>query len=262
MSNLARSVTRIRAATFATVIAAITVVTRNAAAADDQWHVRVGPGLVIAPEYPGSKDQEVLPIPALDVRYRSFFLDWRRGLGGYVVNDEHRQLGMSVWMRRGRDGDADSAVAALDDIDDSAVAQIFFSRSFGRLLLGATLAQAITGNTGLTAEASAEWQVQFSRATRASFGAKATFGNDRYMHAWFGVTPRQSQLSGLQPFAADGGLRSVGGFASLSYAASPRWTLAAFAGLDVLVGDAADSPIAERTELPTVGLGAFYRFGP
>ncbi len=247
---------------YAAAVAVSTLPTRHAEAADDQWHVRVGPGLVIAPGYPGSKNEEVLPIPALDIHYRSFFLDWRRGLGGYVVNDERQQLGMSVWLRRGRNGDAQSAVAALDDINDSAVAQIFFNRTFGRLLLGATVAQAITGNTGLTAEASAAWQVQFSRATRASFGAQATFGNDRYMRTWFGVTPRQSQLSGLQPFTANAGLRSVGGFASLSYAASPRWTLAAFAGLDVLVGDAADSPIAERTELPTIGLGAFYRFDP
>src|SRR5262245_12702390 len=56
------------------------------------WHVSMGPGLVIAPEYPGSEDEKVLPIPALDIRYRSLFLDWRRGLGGFLVNDERQQL--------------------------------------------------------------------------------------------------------------------------------------------------------------------------
>jgi outer membrane protein len=251
-----------RAAARAALTATLACGVSGAPAEEHDWHVSVGPGIVFAPEYPGAKDEEVLPIPALDIRYRSLFLDWRRGLGGYLLNDERRQIGASVWLRRGRDGDADSAVSALEDIDDSAVAQLFFNRTFGPMMLGATLSQAITGNTGLTGELNAAWQVRFSQATRGAFGVQAVFGNDRYMRTWFGITPDQARPTGPHEFSADGGLRSVGGFASFNHTLSPRWTLAAFAGLDVLVDDAADSPVAERNGLPTVGLGAFYHFDP
>jgi len=244
------------------LVAAFTLIATSTRADDTGWHVSAGPGVFIAPEYPGSKDEEVLPIPAIDIAYGgSLFFNSRRGLGVYLVNDGQRQFGGSLWFRRGRDHRDGERIAALDDIDDHAVAQMFFTQNLGPITLNTTVTQAITENTGLTLEGSAAWTLQLTPATRASVGTQASFGNDKHMRTWFGITPTQARASGLAEHSINAGLKSIGGFASISYDLSPVWTVAAFLTYDVLAADAADSPVVERDEMPALGMSVLYRFG-
>jgi outer membrane protein len=241
--------------------ASVLIVPAALAEDDDAWRWSVGPGAVAAWEYPGADDVEVLPIPALDVAYgRSFFLHWRRGLGGYLLNDGDRQFGASVWWRRGRDHRDGERIAALHDVEDSAVAQLLFNQNIGPLALSATVAQAIAENTGLTLEGSAAWRFQLAPTTRASLGVQGMLGNDRYMRTYFGISPEAARLSGLPEHSIDAGLRTVGAFALISHDLTPRWTLAAFASYDLLIGDAADSPVVEREQMPALALGLFHHF--
>jgi outer membrane protein len=251
-----------RIAPYTALVASIVFIAPSAWAEDaPTWRWNVGPGAVAAWEYPGADDVEVLPIPALDVTYgRSFFLHWRRGLGAYLLNDEERQLGASIWWRRGRDHRDAERIAALEDVEDSAVAQLFFNRNIGPLALSATVAQAIDENTGLTVEGSAAWRFQLAPTTRAQLGVQAMLGNDRYMRTYFGISPEDTIRSGLPEHSIDAGLRTLGAFAMISHDLTPRWTLAAFASIDLLLGDAADSPVVEREQMPALALGLFYHF--
>jgi MipA family protein len=245
----------------ASLAAAIGLCGAAAHAQDGGWDVSVGPAVVLAPEYPGAEDSEASPIPAVDIAYGShLFLNWRRGIGAYFVNNPRWQLGASLYQRGDRDHRDSPRLAGLEDIDDSAVAQLLFTRSFGPLLVSTTVAQAISENTGLTVEATAEWRFHLSAATFATLGARGVFGDGKYMQTWFGVTPEQARASGLAEHSIGSGLRTGGAFASVSHELSPQWRIAAFAAYDVLVGDPADSPIVEREAMPTLGLGAFYRF--
>src|ERR1700733_10868322 len=43
--------------------------TSTGAATDSKWKIGVGPGVVITPKYPGSRQLKVFPFPALDISY-------------------------------------------------------------------------------------------------------------------------------------------------------------------------------------------------
>lgn len=224
------------------LLTAVALALPPARAAETGWRVQAGPGVVLTPEYPGADDYEVLPIPAIDIAYgRTFFIDTRRGIGAWMVNEETRQIGASVWFRRGREADDFEPIAGFGEIDDSAVARLLVGQNIGPVALNLTVAQALTDNTGLTVDANAAWRFRISNVTFASLGVQGSWGDDTYMRKWFG---------------AGGGVRSAGAFASVSRAISEAWTVSAFAAYDVLVGDAADSPIVERDGMPTIALSA------
>jgi outer membrane protein len=234
----------------------------SARAADSNWSIRAGPGFVITPEYPGGNDDVVLPIPMIDIAYgRSLFLSSWRGAGAYFVNNERWQLGASLLFRRGRDRRDAERVAALKDIDDHAAAQLFFSQNLGSIIVSTSVAQSITRNVGLTLDGSLAWQFRPSVATRAQIGVQGSFGSEKYMNSWFGITPQQARASGLREYSIDAGLRSAGAFASINYDFSPNWTIVAVAAYDALAADAADSPVVAREAMPMLAVGALYYFG-
>jgi len=93
-----------------------------------------------------------------------------------------------------------------------------------------------------------------------TLGPDLEFGNREHEQTWFGVTPTQSLQSGLPAFSPEGGVNSVGVHAHLTYVASQHVILRGFINLKDLVGQAADSPVVERTTAHVVGLGVAYHF--
>src|SRR5882757_3818177 len=179
--------------------------------AETSWSGDVGPGVVVLPKYPGSRAENVWPIPAVDLRYGdSLFFDSRRGLGVFLCNDAGLQFGASVWFRRGRHHDDGATVANLKDIGTAGKAQLFASVTRGPIVFDATLAQDIGGSKGLTLDSSASWRFAFSTRAHASFGVTASFASAKFMQTWFGVTTEQSSSSGLPEYSPSAGMKSAG----------------------------------------------------
>lgn len=233
------------------------------AGADDSWRVNAGPGLVITPQYPGSKGERSMPLPMLDIAYgQCLFLSTGRGLGAYFVNRQDWQIGSSLWFRRGRHHDEGAKVTELGDIGTAAEAQLFANYNLGPAAFGATLAKDLGGSDGLTLDASADWRLPLSARVQASLGAESSFGSSRYMQTWFGVTPDQARASGLAEYSPGAGFRSAGPTASLNYVLTRRWTFSARVADDFLIGKAANSPVIDRKAMPMAAIGVTYRFLP
>jgi MipA family protein len=231
--------------------------------ADQGWHVSSGPALVVEPQYPGSRGELTLPLPMMDVAYgRWLFANSDHGLGAYIVNNDRWQVGSSLWFRRGRYHDENSKIADLSDLNTAAQGRLFASYVLGPIALGTTVARDFGGSSGLTIDSNAAWRLQLNSTAQISVGVQATYGNSRYMQAWFGVTADQARASQLPEYSPGAGLRSVGPTASLSYALSQRWTLMARASNEFLTSKANGSPIVERNSLPTVAVGVVYHFIP
>jgi outer membrane protein len=233
------------------------------ARADENWRVDAGPAVVVAPQYPGSRGELTLPLPFVDIDYsRCLFLNTNHGVGAYVVNQENLQVGSSLWFRRGRFHDESRRIADLDDIPTAPQAQLFARYRLGPIVLGTTLARDFGGSSGLTIDTTVAWQLNLSSRTQVAVGAQASYGNSRYMQAWFGITPQQARASGLSEYSPGAGFASVGPTASLSYTLSQRWTFSARVAENLLTSKASDSPLVERNALPTIAIGAAYHFLP
>jgi outer membrane protein len=242
---------------------AIMALQMQASRAEDSWRVEAGPGLVVTPQYPGSRGELTLPVPMVDLDYRRcLFLNTEHGLGGYAVNREGLQLGSSLWFRRGRFHDESARIADLGDIDNALQGQVFVRYRHGPIVLGTTLARDFGGSSGLTVEPSILWQLQPSPRVHLALGAQGFYGNGRYTQAWFGITAAQARASGLTEYSPGAGFTSAGPIASLTYVLSPRWTLRAHLAENFLTAKASDSPIVERNALPTIAIGATYHFLP
>jgi MipA family protein len=233
------------------------------ARADESWRVNAGPAVTVVPQYPGSRGELTLPLPWVDLAYKQcLFLNTNHGLGAYIVNRGNLQLGSSLWFRRGRFHDESAGVANLDDIATAPQGQLFARYQLGSIILGTTLARDFGGSSGLTIDTTVGWQLQLSPRAQVALGAQTSYGNSRYMQAWFGVTPEQARASGLSQYSPGSGFTSVGPTASLNYVLSQRWTLSARVVENVLTSKASDSPIVERNALPTIAIGVAYHFLP
>ncbi|MGH6935159.1 MAG: MipA/OmpV family protein [Methylocella sp.] len=80
-----------------------------------------------------------------------------------------------------------------------------------------------------------------------SAGPRFRFGDNRFVNAYFSVTPAEAFLNGnVFPYQARGGLTSVGGFGTIKYDFTPTWSTTVFGGASRWVGSAGASPIPNR----------------
>ena len=87
-----------------------------------------------------------------------------------------------------------------------------------------------------------------------------TFVNSAHNAAYFGVTGEESLLTRYRTYAPRGGLRDVHAGVRWNYALSPAWMLASQLHVTSLRGDAANSPLTQRSTNTTVSTALAYRF--
>jgi outer membrane protein len=119
------------------------------------------------------------------------------------------------------------------------------------------------GETGVTANFSADVLVPVSPHLTLSGGPRLTLQSTRATAPYFSVDSAQSAASGLPVFDAKGGAHSAGAGTQLRYQISPKWEAHAYLEYERLLGDAAASPLVEQKGSPnqvSFGLGASYSF--
>jgi outer membrane scaffolding protein for murein synthesis (MipA/OmpV family) len=247
-------------ATFASLIVVTALLCSTARADEPQWRISAGPGVLIFPKYPGAADADVFPIVDLDLAYGRLFLNTRHGIGAYLLDSGQRQVGVSLWFRQGRGRDDSDRVARLEPIHAAPAAHAFYTESFGSIAVSASVTQTLAEGGGVTADGSVAWRFQPYKATRMQIGVRAIVGDPRYMRTWFAITPDQARTAGLEEYEVEPGLAAVGAFAAVTHEFSSDWIASAYAGCDVLVGDAADSPVVEREAMPIFVLSIMRRF--
>ena len=119
-----------------------------------------------------------------------------------------------------------------------------YDRSPDTWRIRAKARQALSNDSGLVVDAGSDVFYHVGDDWLASIGPRLSFGDDAYMRSYFGASAAEAARNGrVASFDADGGLKSVGLAASLSYKIDAEWTAQVYDRYDHLVGDAADSPI-------------------
>jgi outer membrane protein len=146
-------------------------------------------------------------------------------------------------------------------VEAGAFAQLYLGKSFR---VRGEVRRGLGGHDGWISQVSADLIARRGDDYVFSIGPRASWADDKYQQAYFGVTPAASVASGLAVFNADSGLRGVGGATSLSYQFTPDWGIQAYGRYERLVGDAGRSPLirtyGSRDQF-SVGLGLSYTFG-
>lgn len=229
------------------------------------WQIDFGPGMLAVPQFPGSNSLRVLPIPALDIRYKNkFFASVQQGIGYNLVNERRWRAGPIIRPEFGR--------TSRDIARFPGLQRIAFAPELGGFVawqpnlfttVQFELRQAAGGHEGLVGDLSLR-RIKLKGRWIFGYGARLRFANERYNRRYFGVTTAQAATSGLAPFAPGGNLNDIGVSAFASRRLSDKWYANAFVGYSRLVLDAADSPITRsRFGSPnqvTLGATLSYRF--
>lgn len=234
----------------------------------------LGGGGMLMPDYPGSNDYEVLPIPALRFDWSSdgaaapasgysgqlglvdahvaFPEGVDVGVARLSTPSRHFTLRLGGGYRFGRDDDDNAALDGMGDIGGQGLGRISIGsepanpRGVG-MHFGLKYETDVTNETGAdTFSLYVGNKFALSPSTTLNLTGSATWADADYMQSYFGVSGLQAARSGYGRFNAGAGIADVGLDARLNYAFTDHWLVFGSVGYSRLTGDAAESPIVDK----------------
>lgn len=230
------------------------------AAPERNWTLIIGAGATYEPEYEGSDEFEVGPLPVVVFTYGEWLEIDPRGVTITAFEQNGFALAGTVGYESGRDEDDGDRLRGLGDIDFAATVGAKASYTWNGLEIYGTIDQTIDGSESLIGTIGAEYTTAVTERLILGAGIEAVVANDKHMEAYFGVNAAQSANSGLAEYKAEAGLKRVDVSASATYMLTENWLVRGEAGVGILTGDAADSPIVEDDLQPSTSLFVGYKF--
>lgn len=232
------------------------------------FQVTLGAGVGFGPEYPGSGDLDVLPLPVIDIEWRrGIFLSSRRGLGLVLFDDDRFRVTTQFTYDFGRDEDDGGLAEQLDEIDPSiefgARAHLRLGRfAGGQWLLDGGIRQDISdGHGGFVIDGGLSYNVNVTENFFWSFTGSTAYVSDSYNDAYFGVSATEAARTTIGAFDAEGGFNSVSLGTTASLFLDRNWAISGIGTVSRLLGDASDSPVSEEDTQIFLGSVVTYSFG-
>jgi MipA family protein len=234
------------------------------ASAKSDWQFRAGVGVKVTPKYPGAENTRTRVMPFPEARYQDWLtinttngIEVKSALGeGFSIG---ASAGADLTTRRVKD---DARFQGFADIKAAPVARIFADYSDGDFSVKAALKSraGTSAGRGTTLEIDAGYKLVAASAGTLTIGFIAVAMDNKYAANFFGISPEQSQNSGLQQFDAKSGLRDTGVYARGVYRLTARWSLIGSVQVSELASKATDSPIVVEKRQTSATVFSAYTF--
>ncbi len=230
--------------------------------AGDDWYVRIGIIGGAVPGYMGSDHYEGSYSPRAKIVWRDrVFLNDRK-LGMNLFKNDVLAIGPFLRYTGGR-SDNNEGLEGMGDIDRTLSAGGFFNYRLGALRFKSEIRQDVLDEKqGMLAIARLGTKIPWSMPMLNVY-VSSTWGSEEYMQSFFGVDSGQAIRTGLPGYAPDAGIRDVSLSLSGGYAITDNWSLGGQLEYQLLLGDAADSPLVAlrgSEQQFVVGAGLSYTF--
>ena len=226
------------------------------------WQVTVGGGVAALPAYEGSNEQRLSPAPTLDVRYQDLaYLSIGEGIGVNILRGANYRAGVGLAFDMGREHNAATRLAGTGNIDPAPLFKAFLQYAFVPVVLTVDVKQALTSYQGLTADIGAYMPVVANEKLQIFVGPEMTFADSRYMQAYFGINPQNTDAqSNFHNYSAHGGVKDAKFGIAAFYHFTDHWFVNADLGVERLLGSAPGSPIVQTPWNWTVAGTLNYTF--
>ena len=211
------------------------------------WSVTIGGGIAVMPAYEGSNQMRPEPAPDVDIRYKDLaYLSMGEGIGYNVLRGANYRAGVGLTYDIGREHSAATRLEGTKNIEPAPVFKGFAQYMFVPVVLSVDVKQALTSYQGLTADFGAYMPIVGTEKVQIFVGPEITFADSRYMQAYFGINPQNTDAqSHFRNYSASGGLKDARLGVSGLYHFDDHWFVDATVGGERLLGSAAGSPIVQ-----------------
>ena len=238
------------------------------------WEGAIGLTGSYRPEYAGAAKQLFKVSPALFLRYGRFTItnasgfvtrrddDVVQGLGLDMVRNESLRLNVALRHDGGRSETTSEALTGLGEIKPTVRARLQASVKLqGPWRAGASLSlDALHRGGGNFGDISGGWERAIAPRTLLGLGSSMSFGAQRYMQSYFGITPEQASRTRYAVFKPGAGVRDVTAYGNLRHDIGSEWTVLSGASATRLLGQAAESPLTGRKTSWGISAGFARRF--
>ncbi|WP_102957669.1 MipA/OmpV family protein [Mangrovicella endophytica] len=225
-----------------------------------EWEVIVGAGAKIDPKYEGSDEFEVTPVPYISATFGDWLSIDPRGVTAEVYETGPFSFSAQLGYETGRSEDDADELDGLGDVDFGVTVGGKAAAKFGPAEVFGSVEKTVGGSDGLLAVAGVELTHAVTPSLLLGAKASATFADDKHMQAYFGIDEGQSERSGYQRFEAEAGIKRVDFAATATVGVTENWFARGEAGVGLLLGDAADSPVVKEEVQPFGMAVVGYRF--
>lgn len=225
-----------------------------------EWQVVVGGGAMIEPEYEGSDEFKVTPVPFVSATFFDVLTIDPTGASMTVFERDAFSFSARLGYEFGRQEDDSDRLKGMGDVDFGATVGAKAAFELGPVELFAIVDKTIGGSEGLVGRVGVEATQPISEQLFLGASASAVFADENHMQAYFGVSTEQAARSGLARYDAGAGLKRADFSLSATYSINRNWIVRGEAQVGVLLGDAADSPVVVENIQPSAMLLVGYKF--
>jgi MipA family protein len=234
----------------------------------------IGMRLSYDPETFGARKMSVGSRPAIFLRYGRFVVssgagfvarrddDVVRGLGVDVIDDDRRNVSLSLRLDSGRRESSSDRLTGLGDVARTVRLRVGYTLDLdhGWRVGAAWTVDAFGRGGGNLVELRMANDYPLGEVTRLLTSVNLVAGGDRYMQTYFGITEEQSTRSGYPVYSPGFGLRNASVNLAVRTQFAQRWSAQVGVGASRLLGPAARSPIVERPAGWGVNAGLAWHF--
>lgn len=214
------------------------------------WTFMLGAGTSYGPSYIGSNKLKAEAFSLVLLEYKDLFYVRGPAVGFNFLS--MAGLKMSVASRYQMYGDRSAKdnqeLRELEAIDAGIDLGLVASLDLQPWSIELSMFKDVSGtHKGALIELGADRAFVLTDKLQAEIGVKSVWGDRKVKQAYFGITPAQSTTSGFRQHSVSAGLVSAGLGLGVRYLVNPNWHLLGKFDVDLLLGDAADSPIVKET---------------
>jgi outer membrane scaffolding protein for murein synthesis (MipA/OmpV family) len=223
------------------------IVLRSLGGPIPDWEVTLGGGGGVLPAYEGSNSLRFAPALLLDVRYRDiFFVSSGEGVGVNVIHGDFYRAGVALAFDPGREHNAATRLSGTGNIDPAPEPKIFAQFAIVPVVFTFDVRYRATSQQGFVGDVGVYMPVIGTKSVQVFVGPSVTLADDQYMNAYFGVSPRHAAPhSQFHTFEAHGGLKNANFGLTALYHFTDHWFVDVDAGIERLLGSAAESPLIQ-----------------
>jgi outer membrane protein len=232
----------------------------------DKWSYSLGLGAALVPDYEGSEDYKVAPLPVGRIQkgyqYGQIF-------GGKITSNLLRhpnfRLGPVIQYIPKRDDVENNRVDDLKTVDASLMmgGLVGYDMHLQPGTLGFDVQwthDVIDGNDGWLLQPQIFYRRKLNEDWGLHVATTLTYASGNYMDSYFSIDAADSARSGLSTYNADAGIKDVGANAVLTYSITEHWAVGGLVAYKRLLNDAEDSPVTKVGDENQYVAGAFFTY--